>query len=336
MFTSVELAPEEPVALAENAEPAVKPRPARATMAIARREFSLILRARLSRGMLALLVVVAWLPPVLLALRAGSIGLASFGETVALALAFGEIALPLIGLLGGADLLAGEAEDNTLAMLVALPISRASVFAGKLIARCATLAAAYLMAFGSAAIAIALSHGIEGLADYAILAGAGLALTIACGGIGVALGRPGAGRLRAFGAALLAWIVMVFALDAAILAAVVALAPPAPEQVGAHGYGENAAQMEMMKLHEMDYEPGQHRAGAAGESASAAQWLMALDPVDLFRFTVLSGAPILHERAKMGLGDGAPGWFLLLGAWLAWIALPLGYALRRFRRTDLR
>ena len=336
MLPSAEVLPGGLAAFAQSAERAMKSRPARATMAVARREFTLLLRARLSRGILTLLVVVAWLPPILLALRAGSIGLASFSETVALGLAFGEIALPLIGLLGSADLLAGEAEDNTLVMLVALPISRASVFAGKLIARSTTLAAAYLAAFGSAALAIAAARGIDGLTDYATLAGAGLALTLACGGIGVALGRAGSGRLRAFGAALLAWIVMVFALDAAILAAVVALAPAPPEQVGAHGYGESAAQMEMMKLHELDSEPGQHRTGATAESAPAAQWLMALDPVDLFRFTVLSGAPTLHERAKMGLGENDPGWFLLIGAWLMWIALPLGYALRRFRRTDLR
>src|SRR5689334_20533264 len=118
MLQSAEVMPKQLASFAENADPALRPNPWRIAILVARREFALILRARLSRGMLALLAVVAWLPPVLLALRTGSLGLASFSETVALGLAFGEVALPLIGLLGGADLLTGEAEDNTLVMLV--------------------------------------------------------------------------------------------------------------------------------------------------------------------------------------------------------------------------
>jgi hypothetical protein len=117
---------------------------------------------------------------------------------------------------------------------------------------------------------------------------------------------------------------------------VVAFAPSPPEDSGSHGYGEMAAQMEMMKLHELDDSQDAHRDDAsAASSTTFAQLLMVLDPVDLFRFTVLSTSPTLHERAKLALGDGDPGWALICAAWLAWLIMPIGFALRRFRQADL-
>jgi hypothetical protein len=50
---------------------------------------------------------------------------------------------------------------------------------------------------------------------------------------------------------------------------------------------------------------------------------------------VLSSAPALHERAKVGLGENDPGWLLLIAAWIAWFIFPLGLALRHFRHADL-
>jgi ABC-type transport system involved in multi-copper enzyme maturation permease subunit len=306
-------------------------------MMIARRELRLVMRGRLARGTLGLLAVVAFLPPLLLSLRAGTLGLASFREVAALELAFAEVALPLIGLLAGADLLAGEGEDGTLLPIASLPISRAVCFFGKLAGRTAMVVASYLCAFGSAGIAIALVRGSAKWTDYAAVAGAGLALCLACMAIGVALGQPHRGRTRAFGAATVAWIVMVFALDAVLLGAVVALAPVPPEDVGSHGYGEMAAQREMMKLHELDDNGDEPHDGGRTEAPwQMAQWLVALDPVDLFRFTALLGSPTLHQRATVGLGESGPGWIMLATAWLAWIAAPIGFALRRFANADLR
>ena len=45
---------------------------------VARRELRLMLRGRLSRAIFALLLVLAVLPPLLVSLRAGSLGLAPF------------------------------------------------------------------------------------------------------------------------------------------------------------------------------------------------------------------------------------------------------------------
>ena len=271
----------------------------------------------------------------LLSLRAGSLSLAGFGETVGLALAFGEFALPLIGLLIGADLLAGEYEDATLVPMIALPISRTRFFLGKVVGRTIVLVLTYLAAFACASIAIAIARGTEGWLDYAAVSAGGLTLTLVCVGIGIALGKTGHGRTRAFGAALVAWIVMVFALDAIILAAVVAFAPPPPEDSGSHGYGEMAAQMEMMKLHELDDDQHEHRDAETASSPQFAQQLMVLDPVDLFRFTVLSASPTLHERAKIGLGNSDTARLVICAAWIAWLIVPMAFALQRFRQADL-
>ncbi|HYL59056.1 MAG TPA: ABC transporter permease [Candidatus Acidoferrales bacterium] len=304
---------------------------------IARRELTLMLRGRHARATLGLLAVVAFLPPLLLSLRAGALGLASFREMLALALSFDEVALPLIGLLAGADLLAGESEDGTLVPLAALPISRAVCFVGKLAGRAAIVVPAYLCAFTSAGLAIALVRGSAGWDDYAAIAGGGLALCLVSLAIGVALGQANRGRTGAFGAATIAWIAMVFVLDAALLAAVVALAPAPPEELGTHGYGEMAAQREMMKLHELDDSGDQSSASGEVEAPrQTTQWLMVLDPVDLFRFTALSASPTLHGRARVGLHEAGPGWIVLAIAWLAWLAAPIGFALRRFAGASLK
>lgn len=307
----------------------------RSVVDTARREMSMLCRGRALTAFAALLAVAAWLPPLLLSLRRGSLLLSPFGETVALALAFSEIAIPLVGLLCGADMIAGESEDGTLVPIVALPIPRGAIFAGKFLARSALLSAAYLAAFGSSAIAIALLKGAAGWLDYAAVTCTGLALCIAACAVGAMFGAAGGGRTRAFGAAVVAWVVMVFALDAILLAAVVVIAPAPPEDAAAHGYGEMAAQMEMMKLHEMDddgQDAGPHTRGRSG--ASAPEWLMALDPVDLFRITAISASPVLHQRAVAAFGE-VPQFAPLAASWLVWILLPLGVGIRRFARADL-
>src|SRR5579885_3328000 len=305
----------------------------KAIQLIARREVLLMVRGRVWRRILALMATVAFLPPLLLSLRSGSLGLAGFRASVALA--FSEVALPLIGLLVGADALAGESEDATLIPLAALPVSRAAIFFGKLAGRAIVVAAAYAAVFGIAAAAILALQGSAGWRDYAAVGAAGLALTLVCVGIGIALGRTGRGRTRVFAAALVAWVVMVFGLDAIILAALVAFAPRPPEDAGSHGYGEMAAQMEMMKLHELDYDASAAGAANAPSPQNPARWLMVLDPVDLFRFTVISTSPTLEAQSKSWIGDCSPGALPMGLAWTGWLVMPLGLAMRRLRNADL-
>ena len=307
-----------------------------AVLLVAGRELRLLRRRRAVRGALALLAAVAWLPPLLLPLRSGSLGLATFAESLLFTMAFGAVVLPLLALLAGADLFAGEIEDRTLVAVVTLPISRAACFAGKYLGRAGLLCASYLAAFGSVAIAIAACQGTTGWRDYFVVVASGLLLCLVCGGIGAALGVSERGRVRAFGAALVVWLAMVFAVDAVLLAAVIALAPPPPQQIGTHGHSELAAPGQEMPIHD----PGAHGAVAQPEPAAgiAAVWLMALDPTDLFRVSAFSWGPALRARLTVGLpgAESLATSVPLAAGWLAWLSIPPLVALWRFRRVVLR
>jgi ABC-type transport system involved in multi-copper enzyme maturation permease subunit len=306
-----------------------------AILHVAARELCLLRRRRSVRGALIVLAIVTWLPPLLLPLRSGALGLATFDETLLLQLVLAAVILPLLALLAGADLLAGEIEDRTLLPVVTLPISRCAYFLGKLFGRSALLATAYLVASASAAGAIALAHGADGWDDYLIVMASGLLLSLTCGGVGTALGVSERGRLRAFASALAAWIILVFLLDAVLLAAVVAFAPAAPEQIGMHGHSELRREM---PVHDPQ---GNHEASPASRAAAAPTspaWLMMLDPVDLFRLSALTGAPKLRARFEALLPGGwdPSTWAPLVLGWLIWLTVPPAVGLLRFRRVVLR
>jgi len=205
---------------------------------MAGRELRILRRTRAVRLGSLLLGAVAWLPVLLPPLRRGTLGIAAFDEMVPLQVALGGVVLPLLALLAGAELLAGEREDGSLVPLLTLPLSRGSCLLGKGLGRATALGAAYLACTASAGAAVALARGPQGVWDWTAVTAAGLLLGLASGGIGVLLGAGGRGRVRAFAAALLAWLVMVLALDAALLTAVVALAPPPPHEIGMHGHAE--------------------------------------------------------------------------------------------------
>ncbi len=163
------------------------------------------------------------------------------------------------------------------------------------------------------------------LAARASMAWMGTAVTNGHGhGIVAASGR---GRVRAYAAALAMWVLLVFAVDAVLLTVVVALAPPAPEQIGQHGHDELAGS------------GGTRGTGdSSGEaSGSLSAWLMLLDPVDLFRLSALQAGPRLRAQwAATGLGaDGYVPWLRLLAGWTIWAVIPVSFGIRRFRRAAL-
>ncbi len=304
---------------------------------VAHREARVLLRSRAARGAIVLLLAIAWLPPLLLSLRAGTVGLAGFPALVPFLIALAGVVLPVLALLAGAELLAGELEDGSLVPILTLPISRRACYLGKCLGRALVLSAAYVIAFASAGVAVLVAHGRVGLADYLAVAAAGLLLCAATGGLGIALGASGRGRVRAFGAALMAWLVLVFALDAVILAVVVGLAPPAPEGVGQHGHGE--LQHDMQKPAMPIHDPHAHDAQPESEEPfRLSTWLVILNPVDLFRFTALAAGPGLRPQLEQAFPGSSSGkaWLVLATGWLLWLLLFPLLGLRRFTRTALR
>ena len=305
-----------------------------APLLIARRELAILRRTRAMRGGGLLLAAVAWLPALLPPLRRGTLGVASFDEIIPLQVAVGGVVLPLLALLAGAELLAGEREDGSLIPLVTLPLSRRACLFGKTLGRGASLGAVYLACAASAGATVTLVRGSEGAQDWACVAAAGLLLCTATGGVGLALGASGRGRVRAFALALMAWVLLVLALDAALLAAVVALAPGPPAEVGSHGHAELRAPGAAAP----EGDPhARHAEPPGSRPASLAGWLLALSPVSLYRLTALSLSPSLRPR----LGLAVPGFegvavaLTLAAGWLVWLLLPLAAAHRIFRRADL-
>src|SRR4029078_11296827 len=68
--------------------------------------------------------------------------------------------VPLLTLPLGAGAFAGEAEDGTLAYLLAQPVTRGEVFAGKLLGLIATTTLSVLFGFGAAAVVVGLTGGV--------------------------------------------------------------------------------------------------------------------------------------------------------------------------------
>jgi Cu-processing system permease protein len=306
----------------------------RQTLLMARRELRLLRRSRATLGAVTLLASVAWLPAILPSLRQGTLGLASFADMLPLQIALEAVILPLLALLAGAELFAGELEDGSLVPILTLPISRRACFAGKCVGRVATLAVAHLAVFTSAGLAIVATRGSEGWRDWVVVTAAGLLVSLSTGGIGVAQGAAGTGRVRAFGAALVAWVVLVFALDALLLTLVVALAPPAPDNIGMRGHSELPAPRLEMPIRD----PHAHEALPEGPKAGALSgWLMAASPVSLFRLTSLAASPGLRPRLALALpGQSTLGlWTTIVVGWSVWLAAPLTLGLRRFLRADL-
>jgi Cu-processing system permease protein len=318
---------------------------------VARRELRIQARSRGNVASVVLLFLIAWLPPLLLSLRAGTFGLASFSQVTPLAIALGGIVLPLLGLWVGTELLAGELERGSLCQLLSLPISRRSLLIGKWLGAGGPFVATYVVAFASVGAAIAVTHGTAGANDYLATAASGLLLATASLGIGTFIGAAGISRTRALGVALGTWVILVFAVDAVILGVVVAIAPPPPTNVGHGGHTELAPPHHTQGQHEahgavppsrqpVDTHAHGHGGDTAEEEAEQLPWpawLMLLDPVDLFRLSVLSTSQSGRTRFLLGLSSNSHGaWFPIGLGWAAWLLLPYGLAIRRFARVAIR
>lgn len=125
--------------------------------------------------------------------------------------------VPLTGLVLGVTALAGA--TDTLPLLLAQPVTRGEVLAGKLLGLVAALTAAQALGFGAGGVVVALQAGADQVRGFAVLTGLSLllgALSVTCG---VAIATVWPDRLKAMSGALLLWLLMVVAYDLAVLGA---------------------------------------------------------------------------------------------------------------------
>lgn len=301
---------------------------------VARREVMLLRRSRAGRAAVLLVFAMAWLPPILIALRAARLGIASFTELTPLALAVSGVLFPLLSLLAGCGLFAGEIEDRTLVPVLCLPVPRTLCYFGKLLGLGLFVGAVSVAAFGSVEAVVWAVRGAEGAWDYLVVSVAGLLLAASSLGMGAALGAGGGGRVRAYGATLLVWLMLVFALDAVLLAAILATAPPAPESVGHHGHDELSLTSPSTRDSESEVESGARSIGPV--------WL-AVDPVSLFRWSALNFSPQLRSRWQFASGSGSGSGsseglgstVVIAFGWLVWIVAPGIVGWKRFSNLSL-
>jgi Cu-processing system permease protein len=125
------------------------------------------------------------------------------------------LVVPLIGLLLGVTSLAGGGE--TLPLLLAQPVTRGEVLAGKFAGLSLALAAAQALGFGSGGLVIALHAGTDQVPGFVTLTA--LSLLLGWLSIAAALGLAAIwpDRFRAMSAALILWLVMVVAYDLVVL-----------------------------------------------------------------------------------------------------------------------
>lgn len=205
--------------------------------------------------------------------------------------------VPLVALMLSFDAIVGEAERGTLLLLIAYPIARWQIVAGKFAGHIVILTLATTVGYGTAGVVLWLGDGAEAgawgafgtLIGTSILLGAVFA---ALGGLVSVLVRE---RATAAGMAVGLWLVLVLLYDAALLGLLVA-------------------------------DKGQHI------TESLLDVLLLFNPADVYRLINLAGHEAVAQVAGMTLSGHSP--FMLYGVLAAWVAVPLAAAVVVFQRRQ--
>lgn len=154
----------------------------------------------------------------------GYAGLGGFGRTAASLVNALLLFTPLLGLSVGATALAGDRERGTLLYLLAQPVNRAEVFFGKALGAALAVTAALGVGFGLAGLVLGAGVGGDASA-FAALAGYTLLLALVSLGLGFLISALTRKAATALGAALIAWLVLVFFSDLGVVGATLTLRP---------------------------------------------------------------------------------------------------------------
>jgi Cu-processing system permease protein len=272
---------------------------ARQVVLIAGREVRASVRARwfaVGAASLALLAIAA---AELGMAGAARWGVSALDRTSAALLNLVLLFVPLLTLPLGASAFSGEAEDGTLAFLLAQPVTRGEVFAGKLLGLAVTTSLSVLLGFGLAAAVVGFTGGVPTATFGALVFGAWL-LAIVTVTLGALLSIAARTRVRALAAAILAWILLVFLCDFGVLALA------ASQSVGASGlfFVALANPLQAVKML---------------SALAISERLEVLGPVGVYAVRTLGRAPLSA---------------LLVGAEALWIAAVSALGLRLFRRES--
>jgi len=210
--------------------------------------------------------------------------------------------VPLIALLLSHDAIVGERERGTLLLLLSYPLSRWHLLVGKFLGHLSILTFATALGYGAAGAALALATGdfdSDSLGSFLIMVGSSIFLGAVFIAVGYLVSVVVRERATAAGLSIGIWLVLVLLYDMALLGLLVA------------DQGRTI-------------------------SATAFNWLLLLDPADIFRLVNLAGlskaslfAGMAGLTEQMQFGRG-----VLLAALAAWVTIPLALAAFVFSRKD--
>jgi Cu-processing system permease protein len=125
--------------------------------------------------------------------------------------------VPLTGLVLGVTSITGS--SGTLPLLLAQPVGRGEVLAGKLFGLAGALTVAQLVGFGGGGVIVAFQAGADQVNGFLALTGLSVALGWLSVSTSLCIAVLWPDRLKAMSAALLLWLLMVVAYDLVVLGA---------------------------------------------------------------------------------------------------------------------
>lgn len=216
----------------------------------------------------------------------GLTGIAGFGRTTASLVNLVMFIVPLMGLVMGAVAIAGERERGTLSLLLAQPITRTELLAGKAMGLGIALMAALLFGFGLSGLLIALKGGSSNLKGYLTLILFTLLLGWANLSLGLLLSALTPKNATALGFALSVWLTLLFFSDLGLIGTALVLRLPAPQLLWATLFNP----MHAFKLAVLNALQGNlDLLGAAGIYArtTLGEWLSPILAVVLILWTII-------------------------------------------------
>ena len=184
---------------------------------VAREEFRQALESRWLFGFTALLAALVLGLSFFGMAQSREVGFQGFARVTLSLMNLVLFIVPLTGLMLGVTSVTGG--SGALPLLLAQPVSRREVLAGKLVGLGAALTVAQLVGFGGGGVVVALSAGADQVRGFAALAGLSIALgwLMVSTSLMIAVLRPD--RLKAMSTALFLWLLLVVAYDLVVLGA---------------------------------------------------------------------------------------------------------------------
>ena len=225
----------------------------------------------------------------------GTVGLRSLEFTVTSLVSLVIYLVPLIALLLGFDAIVGERERGSLDLLLAHPVTRGELLLGKYLGLALALALAMLAGLATVGVVLVWQFGTRALLHYVGFVGSALLMGLAFLSLAVLVSVVVRDRTRASGAAIVLWFLFVLVFDLVLLGVLVATS-------GHYG-------------------------------GDAFPYLLLMNPTDIFRIMNVFSAEDI--RSAYGLVSVVSpilsNIWVLTGAMLVWIAVPLALANWRFK-----